>query len=261
MTNFIAERNQIYCDLKELYPNWVFMSVVGSHNYGTATDKSDIDVKMVVMPTFKEFYYNKFNRTSKGGPDTPVDYTCHPLHEYIRHSFKGNMNFWEVFFSNNLTINDYYPDLRELLPDIRDAIRENFVPNFNANLGMAIQKHNSFLKMWDLYNSQVGTDHFELWLDRLLKEAQHSIRILEFLSAYANGRFTIKSLCSGDYLQIRSWKNIDPSRKTEYCCTFQRLLDEVRGYEDWFKHNFDGVDKTVFDNINIEIYNIIKRSM
>ena len=68
--------------MKEKYPRWMFISVVGSQNYGTAIEGSDTDVKLAYLPTFEEFYRNKFVHSDTGSPDGD-DYTVHPAHEFL----------------------------------------------------------------------------------------------------------------------------------------------------------------------------------
>ncbi|MCK4500382.1 nucleotidyltransferase domain-containing protein, partial [Candidatus Babeliales bacterium] len=79
--------------------NIAFASVVGSHNYGTANENSDIDVKVVYWPTFEQFYKNSFKTSDIHSED--IDITTHPIQKYMRYVFKGNMNFFEPFFSDH----------------------------------------------------------------------------------------------------------------------------------------------------------------
>ena len=165
--------------LKEKYPRWMFMSVVGSQNYGTATPESDTDVKVAYLPTFQEFYYGNFKHADTGSPDGD-DYTLHPAHEFLRHAFKGNMNFWEVFFADTLEVNwewwNESGEMRMWFDHLRWIVHMNPYPNFNAMRGMAIQKDKEAHKF---YNTAIATDHA-----KFRKAAQHAMRMLDMLLDY-----------------------------------------------------------------------------
>jgi len=167
------------------HPRWVFASVVGSHNYGTATEHSDVDMKVMYLPEFEEFFKNKFDRTSNAGPDAFLDYTCHPFHEFVKHSFKGNMGFWEVWFSDHIRFNEEFisaHDASNFIGLMRECVRLNYLANFNATRGMAYEKFKRFEREIHLDTSTI--DQKPLATDRHNKEIQHSIRLLATLLNY-----------------------------------------------------------------------------
>lgn len=81
-----------------------FLALVGSHNYGVAIEDSDLDFKAAYIPPLEDFYYGSFNKFDFVGDD--YDVTMHPIQEFRRHMIKGNINFFEVLFSDVAKWND-----------------------------------------------------------------------------------------------------------------------------------------------------------
>ena len=173
--------------LQEENPRWMFMSVVGSQNYGTAVESSDTDIKVVYLPTFEEFYRNKFQHMDTGSPEGD-DYTLHPAHEFLRHAFKGNMNFWEVFFADSLEINWKFwnesGEMRMFFSHCRDIVTMNSHNNFNAMRGMAHQKYVEAMKRMGASNPLADDKWYSDQIAGGWKAAQHSMRMLDTILEY-----------------------------------------------------------------------------
>ena len=250
-------------------PRWVFASVVGSHNYGTASEHSDVDMKMMYLPTFEEYYKNKFVRSSDGGAGAVIDFTCHPFHEYVKHSLKGNMNFWEVWFSPHLRFNrkmveDHW--FRSFQTRIMIAVRLNYLANFNATRGMAIEKFKRFERKIHLPGEEKALT--SLNVDRHNKEIQHAVRLLSFLLYYENERsisLELSSKYNARYVSLRN--NIKPISVDRGSKMFHDLMDSVNAIEPRIasvnetmsserKQYFDSIDEMVFELCQRRLYNV-----
>jgi hypothetical protein len=215
----------VYDELKELHPRWMFMSTVGSQNYGTAIEGSDTDIKIAYLPTFEEFYYNKFEYMDTGSP-TGDDYTLHPAHEFLSHAFKGNMNFWEVFYSDGFTMNRKLWEssgvMGWFLNSCKTYVERNPLANFNAMRGMAIQKDKQAYKEWNRNKTS------------FYKSAQHAMRMLDMIIDISeNGISRLDISSDKDWLNWRSDMTITIS---EYAELFERKLKFVDELEFKFKH-------------------------
>lgn len=82
------------------------VSLVGSYNYGTAIEGSDLDFKIIYYPTFKEFYSNSFPVTHY--TSEKFDISLHPVHKYVEQMFKGNINFFEILFGTHVRYDRYF---------------------------------------------------------------------------------------------------------------------------------------------------------
>lgn len=230
--------------LEPLHPRWLFMSVVGSHNYGTTDENSDHDAKVAYLPKFSEFYYGKFSHVDTGSP-LGDDVTLHPVHEFLRHAFRGNMNFWEVFYSDTVRFNPTFftpAQERRFRAACTNVVVSNTDQNYRAMLGMAIQKNTKAILAMESEN----TDWRRVW-----KEAQHSMRLLAMLKEYhRTGKLVIKanqlpieSTLWANW-RMKSWYEVGSFKNfvkfESYQAAFQRELDELRALEDSFvKHAND----------------------
>lgn len=230
-------------ELTKKYPRWLWMSVVGSQNYGTATPESDTDVKVAYLPTFEEFYRNSFQHADTGSPDGD-DYTLHPAHEFLRHAFKGNMNFWEAFFSTNLKVNFSFFEasgqVGAFFGNVRSVVLDSPMANFNAMRGMAVQK---YYEAWKLVNG-MDDDH-RLYADdpRVWKSAQHSMRMLDTLLEYhRTGRLVLNLTDREAFPDTHVWEGwrdrngtAGDLRFAEYVAMYEEKLATVDSLEDSFK--------------------------
>jgi len=214
--------------LKEKNPRWLFMSVVGSRNYGTATPESDTDVKVAYLPTFNEFYSGKFKHVDSSGPDQDLDFTVHPVHEFLRHAFKGNMNFWEVFFSDSIELNfglDVLND--EFLMNARNAVSLNYTANFNAMRGMSYQK-------WKGITKHVN-DPARWW-----KDAQHTVRMLDTILLYGETSDLYLDVNSVDDTEWFDWKGRDILTSDDIAYVVQLVAEKIQKV-DSFEEAFENV--------------------
>jgi hypothetical protein len=222
-------------ELKVECPRWMFMSIVGSQNYGTAIPGSDTDVKVAYLPTFEEFYRGRFKHADTGSP-VGDDYTIHPAHEFLKHAFKGNMNFWEVFFSDSFDVNwklwEHSGEMRMFFQFVRKAIVLNAHPNFCSMRGMAAQKHNEAIRCHGR-----GDGDLVVW-----KPAQHSMRMLDTILAYnSTGNLHLDLSTIGIY----DWFNWRGDQRSvdfdQYLETYAKTLTSVDALEDVFRaHQSEG---------------------
>lgn len=177
---------------------WIFKSIVGSHNYGTNVDSSDIDIKVAYLPCMHEFWNHSFERTSNSGHDQHIDYTLHPIHEYLKHAFNGNINFWEIFFSKWFRMNPRFISIHDFTYIhliLKEIIHLNTLPNFHAMKGMAFQK------------STIVPRHYAMsQYDEMWKNFQHTARLLDTIIHYVEHDQIILDLVS--FLPNNpEWKN------------------------------------------------------
>ncbi len=101
---------------------FVGIFVYGSTNYGTATEDSDIDTKLIILPTFEDMCLNR----------QPVSKELHVEDEHCEVKdlrlmremwMKQNINFVEVLFTDYCIINPKYKELFDkYFVDKREAI-------------------------------------------------------------------------------------------------------------------------------------------
>lgn len=148
-----------------------FVSVlVGSQNYGLSTDKSDIDVKVFVVPTLKQLIdMVKISEviTTDYGQAEIKDIRLLP--ELLR---KANPTYLELlcsqFYTDNPKYMELWLDFRHLTDDFIKAYRKRFIA---ATIGSAVQYYERAL-------SNTKRDKSE-YID---KPAYHVVRLYSMLN-------------------------------------------------------------------------------
>lgn len=164
----------------------LFRAIVGSHNYNLNTKISDKDYKVFILPTFNDLYFGEcFSKTYISEKE---DFDYHDIRKLSNLLWKSNVNFMEVLFSNEITINEKLKKesiekLQNIFSYKEDIARMNLPYLYNSCLGMS----NSKQKIIDK-----GTSNTKYLVDRYgydTKAAMSSIRILDFLIRYCKNNF------------------------------------------------------------------------
>ena len=168
--------------------NIAFVCFYGSRNYNLETDKSDYDFFIVYYPSFENFYFNKFSRSSVIEKD--YDYFITPFHEYFRHAMNGNIKFIEPIICGTVFIIDsFYSRNLKLIEKVKNFILINVEKNFKSIYGIIKNKKLNVEK--GLYTS--NTLRYKETHGYDIKEAINSIRIAFLLENYINtGEFSFQ---------------------------------------------------------------------
>lgn len=100
--------------VKEKHPEWVGIFLQGSQNYKLDYEGSDVDSKLIVLPSFEDFVLNRkpYSYTHIMENDEHVDV------KDIRLMFdcfrKQNINFVEILFTKYRILNPKYASLFQL---------------------------------------------------------------------------------------------------------------------------------------------------
>ena len=87
----------------DAYPehDWFVIALQGSQNYGIADEESDIDSKLLLIPTFDEIVFakNPISHTHEMS-DTGEHVDCKDVRAYMQQFRKCNINFVEILFTD-----------------------------------------------------------------------------------------------------------------------------------------------------------------
>lgn len=193
----------------------------GSGNYGLDYEKSDVDTKLIVTPTFREIAFNKspVSTTHVRANDEHTDFK--DIRLYIQTFRKQNLNFLEILFTDFQWVNWRYADEWQRLVDNREAITHyNPYQAIKSMKGIAMEK---FHAMEHEYPSKLdvlaryGYDP---------KQVSHLLRVEEYIGRYIAGE---------------PYEDCLRPRRPEY------LLEVKRGYYDLETARVVG--KTAISNI------------
>lgn len=163
-----------------------FKSLVGSHNYNLNTEESDRDYKVFLLPTFDDLYFN--NSFSKSYIGETEDYDVHDIRKCSSLWHKANVNFLEVLFSEDFSINSNL-DIKserlisELYQMRNDIAKMNLKYLYDACIGMY------YNKMKYIEKGTEGTQHLVDKFGYDTKQALHAWRILDFIRRFEETGF------------------------------------------------------------------------
>lgn len=179
---------------KELWNHWdearehfdvkqiVGLFLQGSQNYNLATKYSDIDTKLIVVPSFKDIAMNHkpVSTTHIRENEEHIDFK--DIRLYIETFRKQNINFLEILFTEYKFLNEIYADeWNKLIANREEIAHYNLYQAVKAMKGVALEK---FHAMEHPYPSKVeilakyGYDP---------KQVSHLVRIEDFLGRYIRG--------------------------------------------------------------------------
>ena len=154
----------------------------GSQNYGLDLMTSDVDTKLIVIPTFKDIAMNKKPVSTTHIRDNEEHIDFKDVRLYMETFRKQNLNFLEILFTNYKIINPLYEKEWDKLIAAREKIaRMNPYRAIKSMKGIAMEKYHA---MEHPYPSklQLIEDH---GYDG--KQVHHLLRVEDYIQRYING--------------------------------------------------------------------------
>jgi hypothetical protein len=154
----------------------------GSQNYGLDYEGSDVDTKLIVVPSFEDIALNRapVSTTHVRANDEHIDFKDVRL--YMETFRKQNLNFLEILFTPFKIINPMYAEEWSRLERYREEIaRMNEFRAVKSMKGIALEK---FHAMEHRYPSKADI------IDKYGydgKQVSHLIRVDDYLERYING--------------------------------------------------------------------------
>ena len=169
-------------DVKEKHSGWVGIFLQGSQNYNLDYEGSDVDSKLIVLPSFEDFALNR----------KPQSYTYlmendeHVDVKDIRLMFdcfrKQNINFVEILFTKYHIINPKYERLFRPVLDACEAIgRYNDFAALNCMVGTALEKRKALCHPYPTTISKIERFGYDP------KQLHHILRLQEFMRRWLAG--------------------------------------------------------------------------
>lgn len=161
------------------YSRIVGIFLQGSQNYGLDYEKSDVDTKLIVVPTFEDIVFNKkpISTTHVLENDEHVDWK--DIRLYMQTFAKQNLNFLEILFTDFSIVNPDYADDWQMLVNKRELIAHmNPYRAVKSMKGVAMEKYHA---MEHEYPSKVNALK-EFGYDP--KQLHHLLRVEEYLGRY-----------------------------------------------------------------------------
>ena len=154
----------------------------GSQNYGLDYEGSDIDTKLIIVPTFEQIAFNQqpISTTHIRNNDEHIDFK--DIRLYMQTFRKQNLNFLEILFTDFKFVNEEYAPYWDVLVKNREKIaRYNLFQAVKSMKGIAMEKYHAmehpYPSKLDVL-AQYGYDP---------KQLHHLLRVEEYIGRYIAG--------------------------------------------------------------------------
>ena len=171
--------------------DWFVIALQGSQNYGLDDDDSDIDTKLLTLPSLNELVLDKkpLNYTLVLDDGTNEHCDIKDVRMYFKTFRKQNINFVEILYTDYWIVNPAYKDIWfEMLAVREELVHMNRYAAVSCMVGMAREK---FHALCHAYPSKVEV------LEKFgydPKQLHHLIRLKRFFEHYVSNESYEKCL-------------------------------------------------------------------
>ena len=246
-----------YEEAKTIFPEDRIVGIFlqGSQNYGLELPTSDVDTKLIVVPTFEDIALNKkpVSTTHVRANDEHIDFK--DIRLYMETFRKQNLNFLEILFTDYFIINPLYADQWNRLVEAREDIaRMNPYRAVKSMKGIALEKFHAMKHPYPTKLELIKKYGFDG------KQVHHLIRVDDYLTRYINGESYKDCLKPTPRLvehMLRYKRHEIPLEVAED--EAQRVLSHTTLVADGFcAHSCDEENNTMRELLQDVSYNIMK---
>lgn len=231
----------------------------GSQNYELDYEGSDVDTKLIVVPSFKDICLNRkpVSTTHVRANDEHTDWKDVRL--YMETFRKQNLNFLEILFTDFYVINPIYKEEWDRLVEAREFIaRMNVHRAVKSMKGIAMEKYHA---MEHRYPAKI--DIIEKYgYDG--KQVSHLIRVYDYLRRYIEGEPYKDCLIPSQELRklIMDYKMLSVFDLEHARVEAKQYLDMVTELADEFCSKHDDCEENWIRELLEDVsYNIIRISV
>lgn len=162
--------------------DWFIIASNGSVNYGLDNENSDVDYKLLVIPSLNDLVFNHRNNYLHIMSDNEEHVEVKDIALYMKTILKQNINFVETLFAQYTIVNDKYQDFWDVLQENRERIaRYDTKYAVDCMLGMMKQKRIQMTKPTPGRQESINKIGYDA------KSYHHLLRLYYFLNHYLNG--------------------------------------------------------------------------
>ena len=197
-----------YDEALQYFPEEQIVGVLlqGSQNYELDYAGSDVDTKLIVVPSFKDICLNRkpVSTTHVRANDEHTDWK--DIRLYMETFRKQNLNFLEILFTDFYIINPMYKEEWDRLVEAREFIaRMNVFRAVKSMKGIAMEKYHAMEHRYPAKADIIDKYGYDG------KQVSHLIRVYDYLRRYIAGEAYKDCLIpSADYrATIMDYKMLD----------------------------------------------------
>lgn len=247
--------------------DWFMIAVNGSYNYNMDTPQSDIDSKLLIIPSLEQLVSGKSLNYLHCMSDNDEHVEVKDIRHYFATMLKQNINFVETLYAQVWIVNPVYMRLFHYLFEMRDVISGcNPIATIHCIQGTAHQRYKQMLQSSPARAAEIENYGF----DR--KSLHHLVRCVFFGEYYMEGASYQECLQNNDVPNIRrmimNLKTTTVLNKEWAINIAEDMLDgfdeKVDSYLDTikpFQKDFSALAADVKDFLDTLAFEIIKQSI
>lgn len=240
--------------VREKHHEWVGIFLQGSQNYNLDYEGSDIDSKLIVLPSFEDFVLNRkpYSYTHLMENDEHVDVKdIRLMFECFR---KQNINFVEILFTKYRILNPKYEKLFAPMLEAREKIgRYNDFASLNCMVGTALEKQKALCHPYPATMDKIERFGYDP------KQLHHILRLSEFMNRWLNNEPYAECLVSKQREYLKSVK-LGCHSLDEAVALADTTVAKMKAIKNQYMENYSipVIDRTVDETMNKVLVDLFK---
>ena len=247
---------------KRNYPNleWFVLVIQGSQNYGldiyTEEYKSDIDTKMLVIPSLEDIVYNKKPISTTYILPNNEHTDIKDIRLYFDNFKKQNINFVEILFSNYYIINPKYQDLWDGLIKNRENIAHyNYNQTLRCIAGMSMEKKKALCHPYPTIKEKIDKYGYDG------KQLHHIIRMNDFIYAYTHNKLYKECLTYLPHKELMMEAKLNKFSLEKALELAEFFDNQTKEMKDFYLKEPEEINQDALNTLNKVQYEVIKRKI
>ena len=249
-------------EFEKCYPNleWFALVIQGSQNYGldiyTEEYKSDIDTKMLVIPSLEDIVYNKKPISTTYILPNNEHTDIKDIRLYFDNFKKQNINFVEILFSNYYIINPKYQDLwDELIKNRENIAHYNYNQTLRCIAGMSMEKKKALCHPYPTIKEKIDKYGYDG------KQLHHIIRMNDFIYAYTHNKLYKECLTYLPHKELMMEAKLNKFSLEKALELAEFFDNQTKEMKDFYLKELEEINQDALNTLNKVQYEVIKRKI
>ena len=249
-------------EFEKCYPNleWFALVIQGSQNYGldiyTEEYKSDIDTKMLVIPSLEDIVYNKKPISTTYILPNNEHTDIKDIRLYFDNFKKQNINFVEILFSNYYIVNPKYQDLwDELIKNRENIAHYNYNQTLRCIAGMSMEKKKALCHPYPTIKEKIDKYGYDG------KQLHHIIRMNDFIYAYTHNKLYKECLTYLPHKELMMEAKLNKFSLEEALELAEFFDNQTKEMKDFYLKEPEEINQDALNTLNKVQYEVIKRKI
>ena len=249
-------------EFEKCYPNLEMFVLVlqGSQNYGldlyTDEYKSDIDTKVLVIPSLEDVVMNKKPISTTYILPNNEHTDIKDIRLYFDNFKKQNINFVEILFSNYYIINPKYQDLwNELIKNRENIAHYNYNQTLRCIAGMSMEKKKALCHPYPTIKEKIDKYGYDG------KQLHHIIRMNDFIYAYTHNKLYKECLTYLPHKELMMEAKLNKFSLEKALELAEFFDNQTKEMKDFYLKEPEEINQDALNTLNKVQYEVIKRKI